>query len=114
MYSSIKTQVIICSKMAMAGKLIVLEKDVHSFIIRCLEAIGTNTEHAKALADALTCADTRGIYSHGLSRIGKVMVNSHPYSILSSSFQNFFYQKLDQKINKFLTQCPKNEEFLYL
>lgn len=56
--------------MATAGKLIVPEKDVHSFIIRCLEAIGTNSEHAKALADALTCADTRGIYSHGLSRIG--------------------------------------------
>lgn len=90
MYSFIKTQVIICSKMATAGKLIVPEKDVHSFIIRCLEAIGTNTEHAKALADALTCADTRGIYSHGLSRIGKVMVNSHPYSIVSSSLKMYF------------------------
>lgn len=56
--------------MATAGKIIVPEKDVHSFIVRCLEAIRTNTEHAKALADALTCADTRGIYSHGLSRIG--------------------------------------------
>ncbi|XP_048746557.2 uncharacterized protein LOC125659053 [Ostrea edulis] len=56
--------------MATADKYIVPEEDVHSFIIRCLEAIGTNSEHARALADALTCADTRGIYSHGLSRIG--------------------------------------------
>ncbi|XP_022289695.2 uncharacterized protein LOC111101478 [Crassostrea virginica] len=56
--------------MASQEKIVVPEKEVHSFIIRCLEAIRTNTDHAKSLADALTCADTRGIYSHGLSRIG--------------------------------------------
>lgn len=53
------------------GESIVPERDLHSFVVRCMEAVGTNSEHASVLADLIVAADTRGHYSHGLNRLGK-------------------------------------------
>ncbi|XP_067649113.1 uncharacterized oxidoreductase YjmC-like [Haliotis asinina] len=47
----------------------VTRDDLYSFCIRCLEATGAKTEHAKCLTEVLVMADYRGHYSHGLNRI---------------------------------------------
>lgn len=78
--------------MVMVDKFIVFEKDVYSFIICCLEVIGINMEYVKVLVDVLICVDMRGIYSYGLSRIGKVMVNLYFYSIVLSSLKMYFFK----------------------
>ena len=46
--------------------------ELHRFVIGCMEAVGTRTEHASDLADLLVAADYRGHYSHGLNRLGKM------------------------------------------
>ncbi|KAL5487347.1 hypothetical protein EMCRGX_G019936 [Ephydatia muelleri] len=48
---------------------IVAVKEVHAFIVRCMEAVGTPADHATALAKGLIAADSRGHYSHGLNRL---------------------------------------------
>lgn len=58
--------------MATGSENIVPEQELHDFVVRCMEAVGTNTEHADVLADLLVAADTRGHYSHGLNRLGKI------------------------------------------
>ncbi|KAK3108158.1 hypothetical protein FSP39_002186 [Pinctada imbricata] len=45
------------------------KSELHSFTVRCMEAVGTKTAHASALADLLVSADYRGHYSHGLNRL---------------------------------------------
>jgi LDH2 family malate/lactate/ureidoglycolate dehydrogenase len=57
--------------MATDGESIVPEKELHGFVVRCMKAVGTNSEHASVLADLIVAADTRGHYSHGLNRLGK-------------------------------------------
>ncbi len=49
---------------------IVPVQEVTHFIERCMTAVGTRPEHARALADNLTAADHRGHFSHGLNRLG--------------------------------------------
>jgi len=44
-------------------------EEVKSFIQRCMEAVGTSSKHAVALADNLTAADHRGHFSHGFNRL---------------------------------------------
>ncbi|RWS21119.1 malate dehydrogenase-like protein [Leptotrombidium deliense] len=48
---------------------IVLKDELHSFIYRCMRAIGTSDSHSKSLADCLVLADYRGHFSHGLNRL---------------------------------------------
>ena len=50
---------------------IVAVKEVHAFIVRCMEAVGTPSDHAGELAKGLVAADSRGHYSHGLNRLGR-------------------------------------------
>ena len=50
---------------------IVAVEEVHAFIVRCMEAVGTPLDHAAALAKGLIAADSRGHYSHGLNRLGR-------------------------------------------
>jgi len=38
-------------------------------MVRCMETVGTPTDHASSLADVLVEADHRGHYSHGLNRL---------------------------------------------
>jgi LDH2 family malate/lactate/ureidoglycolate dehydrogenase len=45
--------------------------EMHTFVVRCMIAVGTPQHHATALADLLTAADLRGHYSHGLNRLGE-------------------------------------------
>lgn len=40
------------------------------FIVDCLKAVDTPTDHAEQLAELLIAADYRGHYSHGLNRLG--------------------------------------------
>lgn len=61
--------------MATGSESIVPERELHDFVVRCMEAVGTNTEHADVLADLIVAADTRGHYSHGLNRLD-MYVNS--------------------------------------
>uniref|UniRef100_A0A6P7GEE7 Uncharacterized protein LOC114337120 isoform X3 n=1 Tax=Diabrotica virgifera virgifera TaxID=50390 RepID=A0A6P7GEE7_DIAVI len=44
--------------------------EIHRFIRECFEKLGVKKENAKLMADGLVAADYRGIYSHGLSRLG--------------------------------------------
>ncbi|XP_064476491.1 uncharacterized oxidoreductase YjmC-like [Ornithodoros turicata] len=55
---------------AMAAEGILVEKqEMKSFIIRCMEKVGTEKSHAEALADVLVAGDHRGHFSHGLNRL---------------------------------------------
>lgn len=45
-------------------------KEARRFMIDCLKAVDTPTEHAEAMADLLVEADYRGIFSHGMNRLG--------------------------------------------
>lgn len=50
---------------------IIQVEDAKTFVRESMEAVGTKTTHAQALADLLVLADQRGHYSHGLNRLGK-------------------------------------------
>ncbi|CAL1541557.1 unnamed protein product [Lymnaea stagnalis] len=47
----------------------VAKEEMHAFMTRCMEKVGTRPEHARALSDLLVAADYRGHYSHGLNRL---------------------------------------------
>uniref|UniRef100_A0A8C4Q6Z6 Malate dehydrogenase n=1 Tax=Eptatretus burgeri TaxID=7764 RepID=A0A8C4Q6Z6_EPTBU len=47
----------------------VSKTDAAHFIQQCMEAAGSNTAHAKALAEVLVEGDYRGHFSHGLNRL---------------------------------------------
>ena len=55
----------------MAGEGRVAVKEMHAFVVRCMEKAGAKTQHSNALADLLVAADYRGHYSHGLNRLGE-------------------------------------------
>lgn len=39
-------------------------------MIDCLKAVGSKQEYAEIVADNLLEADYRGLYSHGMNRLG--------------------------------------------
>ncbi|KAF5303720.1 hypothetical protein FQR65_LT00864 [Abscondita terminalis] len=45
-------------------------EEARRFMIDCMKAVDTPTKHAEALADLLVEADYRGIFSHGMNRLG--------------------------------------------
>ncbi|CEF64785.1 Malate/L-lactate dehydrogenase family-containing protein [Strongyloides ratti] len=48
-------------------------KDVKRYIVDCMKSVGTDTDHAKMLADVLVKGDNRGHYSHGINRLEMYM-----------------------------------------
>lgn len=50
--------------------------EVESFVERCMRAVGTDQHHCKALAQVLCAADVRGHFTHGLNRLGKLILQS--------------------------------------
>jgi len=58
-------------EMATEGQEVVPRDELHSYVVRCMEAVRNSKPHAEALADLLVSADYRGHYSHGLNRLGK-------------------------------------------
>ncbi|KAI3411847.1 hypothetical protein GPALN_001910 [Globodera pallida] len=44
-------------------------EQVRSFVVRCMQTVGTSASHAAQLADLLLDADIVGHYSHGLNRL---------------------------------------------
>ena len=57
--------------MAASNTKLVKEEEVHAFVIRCMQKAGTSLESCRALADVIVVADARGVFSHGLNRLGK-------------------------------------------
>ncbi|KAL5007454.1 hypothetical protein ScPMuIL_016260 [Solemya velum] len=55
--------------MEIQKEVVVPFNEVKSFIVRCMQAVGTRREHAETFADLLATADYRGHQSHGLNRI---------------------------------------------
>jgi len=53
--------------MAVEGRIAM--KEMHSFIVRCMQKAGAKVDHGTSLADLLLAADYRGHYSHGLNRL---------------------------------------------
>ncbi|RUS85175.1 hypothetical protein EGW08_007079 [Elysia chlorotica] len=53
----------------MASRTVIALEEMHRFVVRAMEAVGTKREHATALADLLVAADYRGHFSHGLNRL---------------------------------------------
>lgn len=45
-------------------------EDLRRFVARVLESAGALAEEAEVVADALVCADLRGVHSHGVVRAG--------------------------------------------
>ncbi|KAL3103905.1 hypothetical protein niasHT_022420 [Heterodera trifolii] len=43
--------------------------EVHAFVVKCMQSVGTSAAHAAQLADLLLDADIVGHYSHGLNRL---------------------------------------------
>ncbi|KAL3090739.1 hypothetical protein niasHT_022067 [Heterodera trifolii] len=43
--------------------------EVHAFVVKCMQSVGTSEAHAAQLADLLLDADIVGHYSHGLNRL---------------------------------------------
>jgi len=44
-------------------------KEMHAFMVRCMQKAGAKVDHSTSLADLLLAADYRGHYSHGLNRL---------------------------------------------
>ncbi|XP_028390797.1 uncharacterized protein LOC114515694 [Dendronephthya gigantea] len=53
----------------MASRLVTVD-EVSRFVQRCMCSVGTNSDHARQLAELLVAADCRGHFSHGLNRLG--------------------------------------------
>ena len=50
----------------------VREADMLDFMSTCLRKAGASTSHADIVAQVLVAADKRGIYSHGINKLGKI------------------------------------------
>ncbi|XP_063421217.1 uncharacterized oxidoreductase YjmC-like isoform X2 [Mytilus trossulus] len=48
---------------------VVPRQELHTFVVRAMEAVGLQTDRSSVLADLLVSADYRGHYSHGLNRL---------------------------------------------
>lgn len=67
-------------------------EEIRGFVVRCMEAVGTRTDHSEALAELLVTADHRGHFSHGLNRLGKYMyMRPFPTRTLVYSMMNTTY-----------------------
>ncbi|XP_056137622.1 (2R)-3-sulfolactate dehydrogenase (NADP(+))-like [Lampris incognitus] len=51
------------------SRCLISQKEVQTFIERCMTAVGTQPHHARSLAEVLVEGDRRGHYSHGLNRM---------------------------------------------
>ena len=47
--------------------------EARRFAEACMTAVAVKESHAKLLSDLLVTADSRGHYSHGMNRLGKVL-----------------------------------------
>ena len=54
---------------------IVTTREVRRFITSCLRVAGGRDVQCEDLADILIAADYRGHFSHGLNRLGKIILN---------------------------------------
>lgn len=52
----------------------VANSEIEDFMVRCMTKVGTATDHAIALAKCLSAADYRGHFSHGLNRLGILLI----------------------------------------
>ena len=57
--------------MAAANCKLVKGEEAYAFVVRCMQKAGTALESSRALADVIVKADARGVFSHGLNRLGK-------------------------------------------
>ena len=69
---------------------IVPREELHRFMIRCMEAVGTRTEHASGLADVLVAADYTGHKSHGLRNLGQL---PFPFSWVKTLSMHIFFRR---------------------
>lgn len=65
--------------------------EMRSFITRAMEAVGTDSSHARTLADVLVMGDYRGHFSHGLNRLG-ISINSYFTGLMTIFFQSSIYK----------------------
>lgn len=56
---------------------VVLKDELHSFVVRSMEAVGLKPDRGSVLADLLVSADYRGHYSHGLNRLGNKLFSTY-------------------------------------
>ncbi|BFY99219.1 hypothetical protein BsWGS_02259 [Bradybaena similaris] len=52
-----------------SSETVIPREEMHAFVVRCMEKVGTRPDHAQVLADLLVAADYRGHFSHGLNRL---------------------------------------------
>ena len=52
--------------------MLVKTSEVFQFVKRCMVAAGAKDGHAIDLATLLVAADTRGHFSHGINRLGRL------------------------------------------
>lgn len=67
--------------------------DVESFVERCMTAVGTPSQHCKALAQVLVAGDVRGHFSHGLNRLGELCSNTIYGTISKWRLKGFDHKK---------------------
>lgn len=53
---------------------VVRKQDVVDFCARCVEKVGISHEHSRELGEVLVAGDYRGHYSHGINRLGMLVV----------------------------------------
>lgn len=78
---------------------IVPKDEMRSFIERVMTKLGVVQSHAKSLADLLVAGDYRGHFSHGLNRLGMIIIKFifHKYSIHLFIIYIFFKNNIFQK-----------------
>ncbi|CAG2213783.1 unnamed protein product [Mytilus edulis] len=59
--------------MATEESIVVTKDEVHSFVIRSMEAVGLKLKHGTVLADLIVSAECRGHASHGLNKLEQYM-----------------------------------------
>lgn len=50
------------------------EQDMRAFIVRAMRKMNVSDAHAQIQADVLLAADSRGVYSHGLNKLGQFLL----------------------------------------
>ena len=53
----------------------ITETDMLDFMSTCLKKAGASASHADIVSQVLVSADKRGIYSHGINKLGKTYFN---------------------------------------
>ncbi|VDL87602.1 unnamed protein product [Nippostrongylus brasiliensis] len=62
------------STTAEPGDLIVPKSEVMRYMTEVMKSVKVNPSHCQQLAEVLMEADIRGHYSHGLNRLGKILL----------------------------------------